>query len=326
MISIITPTHKKGKFWDLTVESVMQQTCLDFEWVILDNSKDFYFRKDFEAFKKAHPEYKEAYKNVKIYEEKAEDTQKPTAYYKNRCVELTTCSDNDFVVVFDHDDLMYNTTVEDFVNCIKKYGDSVDYITGSAVALHNVEDKFKPETDYNPYTTTPIKNKYDLTIGKDFKLALSQVEVPQIKRIDYSVFDMLISSHPRAIRKRFLKNNIFSFYEKSRLEEDTLQVMLAPIVLNLAWIDRYTIIYVLYEDQDGYKNACANKTEKDYLEHQDINRGLTLLYEGFRKLYKDKTSNEFYHYNDFEIDENKKVKATTNNATKKQPSGKSKKK
>ena len=33
MISIITPTHKKTKLWDITVESVMQQTYKDFEWV-----------------------------------------------------------------------------------------------------------------------------------------------------------------------------------------------------------------------------------------------------------------------------------------------------
>ena len=327
MISIITPTHKKGKYWDLTVESVMQQTCLDFEWIVLDNSEDFYFKKDFEKFKEAHPEYKEAYKNVKIYEERPEDGPKPTAYYKNRCVELTTCSNNDFVLVFDHDDLMYKTTVEDFVNCIKKYGDSVDYITGAAVAINNTDEVFNPETNYNRHTTAPFKNKYDLTIGQNFKLALSQVEVPQITNFNYWLFDILLSSHPRALRKRFLLNNVFSFYDKSRLEEDTLQVMLSPIVLNVGWIDRYTIVYMLYKDEEGYKNACTEKTESDYIEHQDINRGMTLLYEGFRKIYSGKTFNNFYHYNDFENEtENNKVVEEKKKTTKKQSSSKTKKK
>lgn len=324
MISIITPTHKKGKFWDLTVESIMQQTCLDFEWVVLDNSEDFYFKKDFENFKKLHPEYNEAYKNVKIFEEKS-IPNKPVAYYKNRCVELTSCSDNDFVLVFDHDDFMFKTAVEDFVNCINKYGNSIDYITGDGINVENIDDQYIPMTNFNRHTTKPKKNFDNLTIGNNFTLAFSEIEIPQITKFNYETYDFLISSHPRAIRKRFLKNNVFRFYENSRLEEDTMQVFLAPIMLNVGWINRGTIVYVVYKDNDGYKNACANKTEMDYLEHDQINRGMCLAYEGFRKLFKNRTANSFYIYNDFET-KDKEEKPVKKNATKKQASGKSKKK
>ena len=63
----------------------------------------------------------------------------------------------------------------------------------------------------------------------------------------------------------------------------------------------------------------------DFLEHDQINRGMCLAYEGFRKLFKNRTTNSFYIYNDFET-KNKEEKPVKKNATKKQASDKSKKK
>lgn len=44
MISIITATHRPCPLLDLTIKSVLCQEYTDWEWVILDNSPDFYFQ------------------------------------------------------------------------------------------------------------------------------------------------------------------------------------------------------------------------------------------------------------------------------------------
>lgn len=319
MLSIITPTHKKGRFWDLTVESVMQQTCLDFEWVILDNSREGYFTTEFERFKQEHPEYEAAYPNVKIYHEVYEMPH-TVAFYKNRCVELCTCGPYEYVLVLDHDDFMTRTTVEDILGCAEKYGEQIQYITGFGAMLNVKGEGFVPVTDYNGDLTRK-RTGQDITIGKNFKLALSHVEISQITRIDWGEIDFLLGSHPRAIKRMWLDHKLFRFYEGSRLEEDTMQVMFAPIFMNCGWIDRYSVIYIGYAEDKTNINSSFVKTKQDYLEHVKIDRAKTMIYEGLRKLYGPDSARQLYPFNEFKTKDEPMVesKVILSNQAKPQP-------
>ena len=58
MVSIVTPTHKKMTFWHITVLSVLCQECEDWEWIVLDNSEEPYFKKELDTLLEQYPKYK----------------------------------------------------------------------------------------------------------------------------------------------------------------------------------------------------------------------------------------------------------------------------
>ena len=294
MISVITPTHKKGKYWDLTVESVLNQTYKDFEWIVLDNSPDGYFKPEFERFKLEHPEYSDVFDNVKIYHEFYSD-QKPVGFYKNRCVELTTCGDDDYVVTFDHDDFMFKTALEDFVGCAEKHGPKIDYIFGHELVLEEFEGNFsiyfppgfhgfKDCTDY----LTP-----NLAIGKTL-LGTGGARLPEIETVDYRYTRHMPGSHPRVIKKRLLKTLAFRYNENSPIEDDSIQTTLAALFLNIGYIRRPTIVFV------SSRGSTSNKeyTYEELTAHNRIQVGVALVYESVRmfKNHKD-LENRYFYYN-----------------------------
>ena len=59
MISIITPTNRFGKCFEITFLSVITQTYKDFEWVLLDNSPDGYLAETVERLKINYHQYYE---------------------------------------------------------------------------------------------------------------------------------------------------------------------------------------------------------------------------------------------------------------------------
>ena len=296
MLSIITPTHRRGRFWDLTVESVMDQTCLDFEWVVLDNSPDFYFRKEFDIFKSLHPEYEEAYKRVRIFEEHASE-MKPVGYWKNRAVELTTCEYNDFVLVFDHDDFMCKTTVQDILGCAHQYGERIHYICGDCILLLPYNDGFLPKSIYNGNSIS--KAGQDITIGEHFSLRTSSVIVGQMKDFNMKGSAYNIHSHPRAIKRYLLDTIPFRFYEGVRTAEDLLQHHLAPIFLNVGWIDRYTVVYVLHNYGTEDTNTIRTSSEDELRKIMSIENDENTVYQCMKRILGDNTNKEFYHFNNF---------------------------
>ena len=300
MISILTPTHKKCKLWHLTVESVLQQTYKDFEWVVLDNSPDGYFEPEFERFKSEHPEYSDVFDNVKIYREVFEGTHS-VGFYKNQCIKYLTCKPYEYVLILDHDDLLVRTCLEDIHGCDEKYGSKIDYITGEGVMLYNQGPNFWPKTDFSEYCTQR-KKLNDLIIGKNFKLAMSNIECPQITKVDYSFFEYFIGSHPRAMRRHLFDMRAFQFYERSDIEEDTLQIIYATLYLNIGFIDRLSVIYMCYYDDDGkFQNSSfrirnANVT----ISHHLIEKGKINVFESMRNFYgTDNCFTEFFHFNEF---------------------------
>lgn len=296
MISIVTPTHRKTKLWDIIVESVMQQTYKDFEWIVLDNSKDGYFEQEFERFKGEHPEYSDVFDNVKIYHEYYEGRH-PVGFYKNRCVELTTCKPDEFVVTLDHDDIMARTALEDFVGCAEKYGDKIDYIFGYESAIIEDGTICCPEDLY--ILPNCIKTVLpNIKIGDSFYLKYKDLTMPEVNSIDISYnLNQLIGSHPRVIRKQLLQRHTFRYNENDYYEDDTLQTVFALLFLNVGYICRQTIIYVHYKDEDKNVSNCI-RSKEDMKTHNDIQRGMAILYQAIRMLFpEEECKRNYFYYN-----------------------------
>lgn len=297
MISIITPTHKKTKLWDITVESVMQQTYKDFEWVVLDNSKEGYFEKEFERFKAEHPQYSDVFDNVKIYHEHYEGRH-PVAFYKNRCVQLTTCKPDEFVVTFDHDDLMARTALEDFVGCSEKYGDKIDYIFGYESCIIDNKTICVPNDlfDLPQCIKTVLPN---IKIGNNFYIKYDDVEMPEVTSIDISYnLNQLIGSHPRVLKRYLLDRLPFRYNENDYYEDDTLQTVFAVLYLNVGYICRQTIIYVKYNDDADKNVSNVRRSNEDMKTHNDLHLGMCILYETMRMLYPNgRVKRNYFYYN-----------------------------
>lgn len=303
MVSIITPTHYKPKLFNITVESVMQQTCGDFEWVVLDNSPEHYFTKDFSIFMENHPEYGDVCGNVKIFEMPHSDEARPVGYYKNICASLTTCGNDDFILVLDHDDLITRTTVEDIVKCDEKYKGLLDYMTGFAICLIYDSEKnvFQLKNNFNADLTVRMSCIEPITIGSDFKLPIEHFQFPQYVNLDYKYLVAALNSHPRAIKKRLLNINVFKFHENSMFEEDTPQVYLASLFFNIGWIARPTVCYILYKEGEEYKNSCIHKVFdlQSHIDNETLKKAMALIYEGVRNIVGDNTINKMFLYDDF---------------------------
>ena len=297
MISIITPTHKKTKLWDVVVESVMQQTYKDFEWVVLDNSKEGFFEKEFERFKKEHPQYSDVFDNVKIYHEYYEGTH-PVAFYKNRCVELTSCKPEEWVVTFDHDDLLARTALEDFVGCGDKWGDKIDYIFGYESAIWSDGTISVPMDLFNlpNCISTTLPN---IKIGDNFYLNYKGIEMPEVTSIDITyAINQLMGSHPRVLRKRLLQTIPYRYNENDYYEDDTLQTAFALLFLNVGYVKRQTVIYVRYDDEDSYNESSYRRPDTAMKTHNDLQTGLACLYESVRILYpENKQKRNYFYYN-----------------------------
>ncbi len=296
MISIITPTHKKTKLWDVTVESVMNQTYKDFEWVVLDNSKEGYFEKEFERFKGEHPEYSDVFDNVKIFHEYYEGRH-PVAFYKNRCVELTTCKPDEFVVTFDHDDLLVRTALEDFVGCSEKYGSLIDYIFGYEYIIEDNKCINVP-THLSVMPNEVTVSLPNLKFGNsDFYISSKDIEMPEVISIDLTSYcNQLIGSHPRVLKRYLLDRLSFRYNEGDYYEDDTLQTMFAILFLNVGYICRPTVIYVRYTDENDKNESQNLRSEEDMRTHDNIHKGLCTLYETMRTVYPENLLKRPYFY------------------------------
>lgn len=289
MISIITPTNKLMKYFDSTIDSVMAQTYNDFEWVILDNSVDGYVAPYLERYFKRNPQYQDRIDKIKVYREYA--MGKPIGYYKNRCVELTSCGDDEYVLILDHDDLMATTTLQDIAMCDLKFGHGIDWITGDSVMAECNTRKntitlvnatwVKEERQHGLVAETIKSVKCGKTIMED-------VPVSRMTCIDYRYFIGCVESHPRAIRKHWLNTPMLRFYEESNVEEDAIHITLPPLLLEIGYIERPTVIYMLYTEGDGtYTNYSKRgmPTDKDSDIGKVIIDARNIMFEGFRQLY-----------------------------------------
>lgn len=128
MISIITPAHKIIPWFNLRLDCVCTQDFDDWEWIILDNSEDGcvcrYVNEFFVSMQGTYyPECREKIKciwepftGVSIHDARI-------GKLKNRCIELTSCKDDDFILLLDFDDFIYPGFLSNIDKVTKQYPD-----------------------------------------------------------------------------------------------------------------------------------------------------------------------------------------------------------
>ncbi len=303
MISIITPTNRFGKCFEITFLSVITQTYKDFEWVLLDNSPDGYLAETVERLKINYHQYSDMFNKIKVYRETL--LHQPIGYYKNKCVELSSCGENDYILCLDHDDYLVTTALEDISGCDMKYKDKIDCICGDYSCCYSLIKEKELEISFNC--------KYNRMVGFNYKIASdNQINIGNeindkvssytAYGYDISKYTTIMLPHPKAIRKHWLHTPIFRFYEGHKYEDDGLQIGFIPLLLNIGWIARPTVIYNIVEDNGEIMN-CSKRGYPDIesiTNHWKIENARSMAFGAFNYFYRDEDKyREFYRYDDF---------------------------
>lgn len=148
MISIITPIHKLLPWWNLRLYGVCTQTYKDWEYIILDNSEEGFVESyvyDY-FFKLPICEgLRDCREKIKVYHEPFTGiglADGRIGRLKNRCVELTTCSDNDVILTLDYDDFLNTKSLEYIADAVSKTDADIvnaDFIDTMAMDCDNGE-------------------------------------------------------------------------------------------------------------------------------------------------------------------------------------------
>lgn len=303
MISIITPTNKYNDCFEITFLSVMAQTYKDFEWVLLDNSPDGYLRECVDRMKSHFKQYSDMFNKIRIYRDTL--IGQPIGYYKNKLVELTRCSENDYILCLDHDDYLVSTALEDINGCELKYKDKIDCIIGdfsysfSSVKNNSVEVSF--DCEYSRM----MGFDYKVTTGNRINIGdfiSDEVKSYTAYGYDMAKYSPIIYPHPKAIKKHWLHTPIFKFYEGHRYEDDGLQVGFIPLLLNIGWIARPTVIYNFVAKDGNF----TNYSKKGYTDYEDISKhwkienARYMAFGAFNYFYREEDKKiTFYRYDDF---------------------------
>ena len=137
MISILTPAHKVIPWWNLRLVNICSLGFKDWEWVILDNSEDGcvsdYVDKFFSEMQGSM--FPECRDKIKVFHDPFSGVgiaDGRIGKLKNRCVELSSCRDDEFFVVFDFDDFLIDGFLDsvDVISC--RFPD-VGFVTGMFV-------------------------------------------------------------------------------------------------------------------------------------------------------------------------------------------------
>lgn len=269
LISIITPTHKPGPLMEITIKSVLEQTYTDWEWVVLDNSSDFYFESYLYQFLDRNPQYKHLLHKVKIFKQHYNEVN--IGHLKNECVKLTSCKDNEYVLLLDHDDFLDTNTLYEIHKMSVKYPES-DYITGDVIKLQynnenntiysfsytHFRDKSSNYTkflsgDINiPFCNICIENVNDYGMRyfqPDTMEWINQICNQNFTHLGYSLF-----GHPRCIKKNILKYNTYKFFEGHEISEDSVQLFFITYFLKGCYIEKqlYYNIHYLSNSNSSY--------------------------------------------------------------------------
>lgn len=278
MISIITPTHKERPLLDLTIKSVLSQSYSDFEWVVLDNSMEGYFEDKLNEFLINNPKYETRRQKVKIIHKIYDEVN--IGKLKNECVRITSCRDDEFILLLDHDDFLTN----DCLLNIYKYSNiypRAQFISGDSVQIfydiqsdlfnfyrHYDLSKFDDLDKYNG-VSGDLKIRVD-----DFCIDFGFIENYTFRPylVDFSgklnnipTINNYIYSHPRCIKKYILLNPIYQFYEGHSLCEDTVQCLIIGNFLQGIYIPTLTYTSILYNDTDNTSFApVSDKCKFEY--------------------------------------------------------------
>ena len=264
MISIITPTHKERPLLELTIKSVLSQSYSDFEWVVLDNSKEGYFEDKLNEFLINNPKFENRRKNVKIFHKTFRELN--VGKLKNECVRLTSCRDDEFILLLDHDDFLINDCLLNIYKYSNKYPHTQFISADTVPILYDIQNDLFNFHRYHDLSKLDDLYKYNGVSGDlkievddfyiDFGFVDNYIFRPYLidfvgKANNSAIIDNHIYSHPRCIKKYILLNPIFQFYEGHPISEDTVQCFIIGNFLQGVYIPKLLYTSILYNDVDN---------------------------------------------------------------------------
>ena len=250
MISIITPTHKRMPLVETVIESVMNQTYADWEWVVLDVAEVPFFKKIFDEFIKTHPIYeKDSYK-VKIFEKNMMGASVGEA--KREAITHISCKPDEWTIQLDHDDILFPNALEYIDKCDNFCGAEIDYMSADRFSsTYDIDTDmfyscwYSDSLDYKLVNSDPLRVG-NWTLSFPIECAVRYNSMPA---------GAIPPMHPRVLRSRFIKNPAFAPGIVDLTHEDLVQMTMVGYLLRGAWIESPLIMDVTYRDNNEYINA-----------------------------------------------------------------------
>lgn len=130
MISIVTPANRVLPWQNLRLINVCSQDFENWEWIILDNSKNGCFKEYVERFfvEMQGVYYKHCKDKIKVYHEPLDGVTVENGRFgimRNRCIDLVSYDgDCDVILVLDSDDFLYDGALSRIQNAVDTHKDS----------------------------------------------------------------------------------------------------------------------------------------------------------------------------------------------------------
>lgn len=250
MISIITPTHKKMPLVEIVIESVMNQTYEDWEWIVLDITETPFFKKTFDDFLDHHPEYKKHSHKVKIFEKNMIGLS--IGEVKREAITHISCKPDEWTIQLDHDDILFSNALEYINKCNDFCGTEIDYMTGDRFSsFYDINTHifystwYSDSQDYKLVTSNPLRvGNWTLTFPVECAVRYNSMPPGSIPPM-----------HPRVLRSRFIKNPAFAPGIIDLTHEDLIQMTMVGYLLKGAWIKSPLIMDVTYQIGGEYINT-----------------------------------------------------------------------
>lgn len=220
-------------------KSLLTQTYNDWEWIILDDSKD---SKNFEYMI-------ETVKDPRIRIYKRSCNSGSIGNVKNEAVSLCR---GEILLEFDHDDELVNDLIEDSIKIFEN--NDVGFVYADFTNIYNDERNFKYEgtlcKGYGSYYMQKYKNKW-----------VYVYMTPNINNITLSALTCC-PNHPRMWKKNVLLNILENYSEYLPICDD-FDLLLRTVLLTKT-IKLQKMSYIQYVDNDG--NNFSN------IRNREINR------------------------------------------------------
>lgn len=270
------PTHKKVPMMYATLISVFSQDFDDFEFIIVDASKDSYFEKELEELLKMHAIEKRKDKLSKIKILHPESGQNfPGAmktYGFKHCVQ-----DNDFVVFLDHDDFL-GTELLKYIRLAQTQYPDTEMISTNYTSM--VYDHGNIMTNLETYAGGETCGSTDTIYIGDIYFKFNGKQ------------DIYKNNHPfrsaicpKIISKQALRDNKFKFVtDTERMDDFAWPIMTHALIETYIPITGY--VYMAYDPSNPSNSCCperivsenARQIENRCLEYEKV------LYEfGYKK-------------------------------------------
>ena len=303
MISIITPTHKERPLLEETIGSVLMQTFKDYEWVVLDNSREGYFESYLEGFFERHPELSGERHHIRIVRRRYEEVC--IGRMKNDLVKETRCGMCDYVLLLDHDDLLDIHALQRINDMGVRYQEA-SFITSDYIRLTYRDGLFYStihDVNVDVGNVEVVSGRLELNFGL-FDLVYGYLDNYTFRYYDIGIQkdkkrSNKIASHPRCIKKHVLLDPLYGFYEGHEYAEDAVQCFMLGCFLRGCYIEAPTVVNIDYADRGNvHLNEMCEKESMDGIWEQQ--EWMDALWDAKEKLFKGyETRNRFLNIDAF---------------------------